>query len=90
MRKNFLSINIPKLPVCTTDQGIEIIKNSMKNLIDWKDLTELIPSSFKKTKDLKRSGIAGLFSASLELTKEGIIELMQKKNFAIVQIKEKK
>ena len=90
MRKNFLSINIPKLPVCTTDEGIEIIKNSMKSLIDWKDLTDLVPSNFKKTNELKRSGIAGLFSASLELTKEGIIQLMQNKNYDTVQIKEKK
>ena len=29
MRKNFLSINIPKLPVCTTEQGIDIIKISL-------------------------------------------------------------
>ena len=37
MRKNFLSINITKLPVCTTEQGIEIIKASINKLTDWKD-----------------------------------------------------
>ena len=30
---------------------------------------------------LKKSGLAGLFSASLELTREGLITIMQKKNF---------
>jgi len=78
MRKNFLSINIPKLPVCSTEQGIEIIKRSIKKISDWRDISELIPSKFKKTNTLKKSGLAGLFSASLELTKEGLIAIMQK------------
>jgi len=90
MRKNFLSINIPKLPVCTTEQGIDIIKKNIKNLNDWKDICEFIPSNFKKTTILKKSGLAGLFSASLELTKEGVIRIMQKKDFDNLLIKEKK
>jgi len=90
MRKNFLSINIPKLPVCTTEHGIEIIMASMKKLTDWKDILELIPSKFKKNKNLKKSGLAGLFSATLELTREGLISIMQKKNFDQILIKEKK
>ena len=89
MRKNFLSMNIPKLPVCTTEQGIDIIKRSIKKLNDWKDITELVPSKFKKTNVLKRSGLAGLFSGSLELSREGMIRIMQKKNFDKLFIKGK-
>ena len=81
MRKNFLSINIKKLPVCTTEQGIEIIKSSIKKLKEWKNISELIPTKFKKSLKLKKSGLAGIFSASLELTREGLINLMQKKAF---------
>ena len=80
MKKNFMSINIPKLPVCTTEEGIEIIKNSLKKLSNWKDISELIPSNFKRNILLKKSGLAGIFSASLELSKEGLISIMQKKN----------
>jgi len=90
MKKNFLSINIQKLPVCTTEQGIEIIKNSLKKLEDWKDISLLIPVKFTKNKVLKKSGLAGLFSASLELTKEGMISIMQKNNFGKLLIREKK
>ena len=89
MRKNFLSMNIPKLPVCTTEQGIDIIKKSIQKLNDWKDITELIPSKFKKTNVLKKSGLAGLFSGSLELSREGMIRIMQKKNFDKLFIKGK-
>ena len=90
MRKNFLSINIPKLPVCTTEQGVEIIKTSIQKLTDWKNISELIPSRFKKTNALKKSGLAGLFSASLELSREGLITIMQKKVFDNLLIRSKK
>ena len=90
MQKNFLSINIPKLPACTTEQGIEIIKSNIKRLRDWKDISKLVPLSFKKSVALKKSGLSGIFSASLELTKEGLISIMQKKIFDTILIKEKK
>ena len=90
MKKNFLSINIKKLPVCTTEQGIEIIKSSIKKLKEWKNISELIPTKFKKSSELKKSVLAGIFSASLELTREGFVNLMQKKAFDKLLIKEKK
>ena len=90
MRKNFLSINIVKLPVCTTEEGIQIIKSSLTKLNDWKDIAELVPSKFKKDLKLKKSGLAAMFSASLELTREGLINIMQKSNFDKLLIKERK
>ena len=90
MTKNFLTINISKLPFFTTEQAIETIKKNIKSVNDWKEISELIPKKFKETKKLKRSGMAGLFSASLELTKEGLINIMQKKNFDSLLIKERK
>ena len=90
MKKNFLSINIPKLPVFTADQGVEIIKKNIDKLNNWKDVLDLIPPKFKKSNQLNRTGIAGIFAASLELTREGIISLMQKKSFDKLLIKEKK
>ena len=90
MKKNFLSINIPKLPVFSADQGVEIIKKNIAKLNNWKDILDLIPPKFKKSNQLKRTGITGIFAASLELTREGIISLMQKKSFDKLLIKEKK
>ena len=90
MQKNFLTINIPKLPVCSTEQGIEIIKKNLSKLDNWKNVFEFIPASFKKSKTLKKSGLSGFFSATLELTKEGLIDLLQKKRFDKILIKGKK
>jgi len=88
MRKNFLSMNIKKLPVCTTEQGVEIIKSSLKKLNDWCDISDLIPSKFKASNKLKKTGLCGLFSGSLELTREGLISIKQEKNFGKLLIKE--
>ena len=90
MQKNFLSMNIPKLPVCTTEEGIKIIKDNMKTLTKWKDMISLVPEKFKTNNTLKKSGTAGVFSASLELTKEGLISILQEKSFDKILIKEKK
>jgi len=90
MTKSFLSINIPRLPVCRSEEATDIIRKNIKTLSNWKEMFTMIPDKFKKTKNLRKSGIAGFFSASLELTKEGLIDIMQKKNFDKLLIKERK
>tara|TARA_B100000767_G_C19629497_1_gene477623 strand:- start:76 stop:819 length:744 start_codon:yes stop_codon:yes gene_type:complete len=87
MQKAFQRINIPKLPVLSTVQGIKQIKLNLDKLDDWKELNSLIPSYYTNNIKMKRTGIAGLFSASLELTKEGTINIMQKKIFDKIMIK---
>ena len=80
MQKTFQNISIPKLPVLTTEEGIKLIKKNIDNIIEWKNLTELMPKFYSDNK-MKKTGIAGLFAASLELTKEGLISISQKKMF---------
>ena len=87
MQKAFQTISIPRLPIFTTEAGIKQIKNNFKNISDWKNIEDLIPESFTFNKKLKKSGIAGIFSASLELTKQGVTNIMQKKLFEKILIK---
>ena len=90
MKKDFQRINIPKLPVLTTEGGIKIIKEFFGKLLDWKNINELIPVNFSKGKNLRRSGASGLLSGSLELVKEGDLIIKQNKLFDNIYIKEKK
>ena len=90
MAKDFHKMNIPKLPVFTTEEGIKTIKDFFGKLLEWKKLDELIPSSFKKSSKYKRTGKAGIFAGSLELVKEGNLEIKQKKLFEDVYIRESK
>ena len=56
MTKDFQKINIPKLPVFTTEDGIKTIKNFFGKLIEWKNLDDLIPKNFQQDKKNKRTG----------------------------------
>ena len=87
--KNFQRISIPKLPVFTTEDGIRTIKQFLGKLSDWRNIEDLIPSDFKKSKSKSRTGNAGILSASLELVKEGNITLKQNNLFDDIFIKEK-
>ena len=89
-QKSFQRVNIPKLPVLTTEQGINNIKIQLDNLNEWKNIVDLIPESYKENTQKKRTGLSGIFAASLELTKEGIINMMQKKTFDDILIKKNK
>ena len=86
-QKSFQRVNIPKLPVLTTEQGIKNIKNQLNNLNDWKNIVDLIPDSYKQDVQKKRTGLSGVFAACLELTREGLINIMQKKTFDDILIK---
>ena len=85
MQKSFQNITIPKLPVFSTEEGIKILKDNLDKIIDWKNIMELIPKFYSENK-MKRTGIAGIFAASLELTKEGTLKISQK-NFSKLMIK---
>ena len=86
MLKTFKNITIPKLPVFTTEEGIKLIKNNLDKLKDWKNIMHLIPKFYSNNK-MQRTGIAGIFAASLELTKEGVVSVSQKKIFDKLMIK---
>ena len=81
MTRQFQRMNIPKLPVFTTEDGIKTIRSYLNTLKDWKILDELIPKNYIQSKKLKKTGKAGIFSASLELTKEGNLKMKQDKLF---------
>ena len=88
MTKDFQTINIPKLPVFTTEDGIKTIKDFFGKLIDWKNLDELIPENFRKIPKYKKTGKAGIFAGSLELVKEGNLSIKQNNLFDDIFIKE--
>ena len=87
--KNFQKISIPKLPVLTTEDGIRVIKSFLEKMSDWKNIKELIPESYKIDNKLRRSGNAGIFAASLELAKEGNVQIKQNNLFDEIFIKQK-
>ena len=89
MTKDFQKMNIPKLPVLTTEEGIKTIRDFLGKLSDWKKLDDLIPDNFRNNSKYKRTGKAGIFAGSLELVKEGNLRIKQEELFSDIYIKEK-
>ena len=86
MQKTFQNISIPKLPVFTAEEGVKLIRKNLDNIKNWKNIIELIPKFYSNSK-MKKTGIAGIFVASLELTKEGVVSVSQEKSFDKLMIK---
>ena len=88
MTKDFQRMNIPKLPVFTTEDGIKRIREFFGKLIDWKNINDLIPKNFKDGMKYKKTGKAGIFAGSLELVKEGNLTIKQENLFDEIFVKE--
>ena len=86
MEKTFQNISIPKLPVFTSEEGIKSIKSNLDKITDWKNIIDLIPKFYLENK-MNKTGVAGIFAAILELTKERVITVSQKKNFDKLLVK---
>jgi segregation and condensation protein A len=86
MEKSFKTINIPRLPVFSTEIAIKQIEKNFNEISDWKNINELIPK-FYVNKKMKKTGIAGILSASLELTREGKTKIFQEEIFDKIMIK---
>ena len=88
MTKDFQRMSIPKLPVFTTEEGIKTIREFFGKLNNWKKLDELIPKNFKKESRYIKTGKAGIFAGSLELVKEGDLNIKQKNLFDEIYVRE--
>ena len=88
MTKDFQRMNIPKLPVFTTEDGIKRIREFFGKLMDWKNINDLIPQNFKDGMKYKKTGKAGIFAGSLELVKEGNLTIKQENLFDEIYVKE--
>ena len=86
--RNFQRISIPKLPVFSTEDGINTIKDFFGKIYEWRNIQDLIPKNFKNKKEMIKTGNAGIFAAALELVKEGKLSIKQKNLFEDIYIKE--
>ena len=76
--------------------SIEDARNRLEKMlgtaIDWTRIEDFLPINNDTTEEgilFRRSSLASIFSASLELSKEGLIEISQNKNFGSIKFKVK-
>ncbi len=75
--------------VFTMEQALERMRGLIGFAGDWTDLNSYLPEGWEMEPAKRRSATAATFAASLEMAKQGQIELRQGEMFAPIQIRKK-
>ena len=73
----------------TLEQALQRMRPLIGLAGDWTELSSYLPEGWDVEPELRRSATAATFAASLELAKEGSIEIRQADTYAPVQIRRK-
>jgi segregation and condensation protein A len=80
LRSAETTLHIVPTALFAVDDALKRLRSMIDSMPDWKTLVEFLPNGLN-SKLLARSAVASTFVASLELVKEGHIELRQDKLF---------
>jgi len=75
--------------VFTMEQALERMRGLIGYAGEWGDLTSFLPEGWESDPQRRRSATASTFAASLELVKEGQLEIRQSALFAPIQLRKK-
>jgi len=81
-------IRIHKRKLFTLEQAIERLSDMMGQVLDWTSLEHFLPENLKD-EGLIRSAKASIFTASLELARQGKTEIVQKQVFGPMFLRNK-
>ena len=71
----------------SVDQAVKRLKGIFGNITEWTNFLNVIPNLIKANKTINKSIISSNFVASLELSKNGFIDLKQDESFGNIYIK---
>jgi len=86
-RDDFRPFVMDRRDVLTMEQALDRMRPLIGFAGDWTDLVSYLPDGWETDPVRRRSATAATFAASLELAKEGRIELRQGDMFAPIQIR---
>ena len=69
------------------EQALDRMRPLLGYMGDWADLTSYLPEGWGLDPKRRRSATAATFAASLELAKQGQIEIRQSETFAPIAIR---
>ncbi len=74
----------------TMEEALDRLRPLIGFAGEWTDLTSYLPEEWAKDPALRRTATASTFAASLELAKEGRIEIRQSETFAPIELRRRK
>ena len=72
---------LPKLPIFAIEEARHRLERMLGIIVDWSTIETLVPEEFSSGRS-RRSGLASVLSASLEMARDGLVELRQMAPFA--------
>ncbi|MEL6681286.1 MAG: ScpA family protein [Pseudomonadota bacterium] len=88
-RDDFRPFVMDRQHVMTMEQALDRMRHLIGFAGDWTDISSYLPDGWDVDPQRVRSTTAATFAASLELAKEGKIEIRQGDTFAPIQIRKK-
>ncbi len=85
--KQVKQLTIEYSELYSVDQAVKRLKGIFGNITEWTNFLNIIPNLIKANKTINKSIISSNFVASLELSKNGFIDLKQDENFGNIYIK---
>ncbi len=88
-KDDFRPFVMDRVSVMTMERALERMRHLIGFAGDWTDIASYLPDDWQTDPQKRRSATAANFAASLELTKEGRIEIRQGDTFAPIQIRKR-
>ncbi|MFK7745656.1 MAG: ScpA family protein [Roseobacter sp.] len=88
-RDEFRPFVMDREAVFTMEQALERMRGLMGYAGEWTDISSYLPEGWELDPVRRRSATASTFAASLELVKEGHLEIRQTETFAPIQLRKK-
>ncbi len=86
-RDDFRPFVMDREKVYTMEQALDRMRGLIGFAGDWGDLMSFLPEGWESDPVKRRSATAATFAASLELVKEGRLEIRQSDSFAPIQLR---
>jgi len=86
-RDDFRPFVLDRESVYTMEEALERMRRLIGFTGSWTDMLSYLPEGWHKDPVKRRSATAATFAASLQLVKEGKLELRQSENFAPIQLR---
>lgn len=86
-RDEFRPYAFDRSDIYALDAALERLSQLLPVTLDWADLARFLPEGWASAPDRRRSAMASTFAASLELAKQGRVELRQLEAFAPLHLR---
>lgn len=88
-RDEFRPFVMDRVAVLTMEEALDRLRGMIAFAGNWADLATYLPVDWQSDPDRRRSSLAATFAASLELAKEGRIELRQSDVFGPISLRKR-